>query len=380
MGAHVEMFAALVECRDTEEREFVSRLRAVDGEVTVDMFRAAVVRAVRGGAASGSYNAVSRLGKGVCVRVSKVPFDDDQQAPIYWEMTCASQLGALDVGLPLLCFGIVSVNRRRRFVSCWPWVECASAFVSRLDVQEKLRFGARLMCVIERALETCVHAESMKLSNVVVTRAAELKLIDWDPRFTRYVWTDEQRAAASGMRVVYMIVLEGVSPGLFTLETVARAAGVSDPPVVPVVAAKAAAAIAAVMRVFDASFASGMVQIVQLYLAFGALKAHDSALCKRMRAVAHDDDKWADGLVGAGEAAAHLHTLLLASALVSFAPDAHDARRESLLRVGRAHVASMRYATESIPDTDTDDLLCDESPQAATPMTAVAFGGSKIKK
>jgi hypothetical protein len=364
-----EMFAALVECRDTEEHEFVRCLGAVECGLTVDMFRAAVVRAVRGCGASGSYNAVSKLGKGVCVRVSKVQFDDEQQAPMYWEMRCASQLGALDVGLRLLCFGIVTINRRRRFVSCWPWVECASAFVARLDVQERLRFGERLMCVIERALETCVHAESMKLSNVVVTSAAQPKLIDWDPRFTRYVWTDEQRAAASGLRVVYMLVLEGVSPVLFSLETAALSAGVSvgDSPdrasLVAAVAAKAAAAVVAVMRVFDASFASGMVQIVQLYLAFGALKAHDQALCTRMRAVARDDDKWADGLVGAGEAAAHLHALLHASALVSFAPDAHEARRAALLRLHRVHVASMRYATESIPDTDEeDDLRCNESP------------------
>lgn len=362
----VEMFAALVECRDTEEREFVRCIGAVES-VTVDMFRAAVVRAVRGCGASGSYNAVSKLGKGVCVRVSKVQFDDEQQAPIYWEMRCASQLGALDVGLPLLCFGIVTLNHRRRFVSCWPWVECASAFVARLDATERLRFGARLMCVVERALETCVHAESMKLSNVVVTRTAEIKLIDWDPRFTRYVWTDEQRAAASGMRVVYMLVLEGVSPGLFALEAVARAAGVSDTSsassLVAAVAAKAAAALADVMRAFDASFASGLVQIVQLYLAFGArLKAHDPALYKSMRAVAHDDDKWADGLVGAGEADAHLHALLLASALVSFAPDAREAHREALLRVRRAHGASMRHATESVPDTDAEaDLFCNET-------------------
>ena len=358
-----EMFAALVECKVTEESDFVSHLRAVDGEVTVDTFRAAVVRALRGGTASGSYNAVAKLGQRVCVRVSKAPFDDGQQAPLYWEMTCASQLGTLTVGLPVLCFGIVHINRRRRFVSCWPWVECASAFVARLDAPAKLRFGKTLMGVIERALETCVHAESLKLTNVVVTHTGELRLIDWDPRFTRYVYSPSQREAAAGMGVVYMLVLESMSPGLFALETVARAAGVPDDAdtAVCAVAASAASAVAAVMGAFDAQFASGVLQIVQLYLVFGALKVHAPSLCKRMRAMAHDAE-WADALVGAGEAAGHLRALLLAAALAAFAPDSHIARRAAIATLRRSHAASLRHATETIPDTDTEDLLCDESP------------------
>ena len=363
------MFAALACCKDTDASDFVSRLRGTDN-VTVDQFLAAVVRACRGGAASGSYHAVSKLGSGVCVRVAKEPFYDEHQAPLYWEMTCADELGSLGVGLTLLCFGIVRIGRRRRFVSCWPWVDCAPACVSRLDAEEKLRFGARIACVLERALQTCVHAESMKLANIVVTSTGEPRLIDWDPRFTRYVTSPEQRAAAVAMRAVYMLVLESMSPGLFAADAFVRAVEAAEaadaeaaegPALAELVGASAAASVAALLPAFDAAFAAGMVQILQLYLVCGLRRrrAGSTPLFAQMSKTA-DDEAWAERLVAAGEAKPHLSALLHAAALVCLAPDASRAIQVALARVSLAHAASLRHASKPIERAES--LSCDESP------------------
>ena len=348
------MFASLISCKVTPVNDLVVKLGS--DSVTSHSFICAVDKALAKGSVSGSFNGVAKLGKDVCVRVSKAPFCDDDAAPAYWEMSCARQMHAIGVGLRLICFGIVNRAGRRRFVSCWPWVESAVDHVSGLTATGMLEFGEALMDVIHQTLKVCIHAESFKMSNVVITPDGAAKLIDFDGRYARFVYTDEQRVAASKFGVVYMIVLECMCPGLFTMESVARVAGVRADACH--VADAAVRATRAVLAAFDTAFSTGIIQLIQMYVAFG-IKSHIS-FADGMRVLGNDEE-WAERLLESGTAVDHIGVLIRASVYISFLPTASNVKAV-VSAVRRSHVRTLKYS-DVVPDTDddVDMLVCRET-------------------